>query len=101
MSINLVSLADAAAMVHDGDYVCIAGNMEMAPMAFVRELVRRGAKDLRVVAMPTGGINLDLLVGVGALASLEFAQMSMGEYGLAPNFRRAVEAGRLVTRDHI
>lgn len=100
MSISLLNLAEAAAMVKDGDDVAIAGNMEMAPMAFVRELARRGVKGLRLVTVPTGGINVDLLVGAGALASVEFAQVSLGEYGMAPNFRRWVQEGRLTTRDH-
>ena len=100
MSINLLSLAEAAAVVKDGDYVAIAGNMEMAPMAFVRALARRGARTLRLVTVPTGGINVDLLIGAGAVASVEFAQMTFGEHGLAPNFRRRVQEGRLATYDH-
>jgi glutaconate CoA-transferase subunit A len=100
MSINLLSLPEAAAMVADGDEVAIAGNMAMAPMAFVRALVRRWAGRLRLVATPTAGINFDLLIGAGAVASAEFAQIAFGEHGLAPNFRRWVETGRLRTRDH-
>lgn len=100
MSVHLLSLAEAAAMVADGDEVAIGGNMAMAPMAFVRALVRGGAGRLRLVATPTAGINFDLLIGAGAVASAEFAQVAFGEHGLAPNFRRWVETGRLITRDH-
>jgi glutaconate CoA-transferase, subunit A len=100
MSINLIGLAEAAAMVKDGDEVAVTGSMDMTPMAFVRQLARRGARDLRFVAVPIGGIGCDLLVGAGALVSAEFAQVSFGEYGLAPNFRRRVQEGRLKTLDH-
>ena len=45
--------------------------------------------------MPTGGLNVDLAVGAGVADRLHFAQVGLEEYGLAPNFRAAVQAGRL------
>ncbi len=100
MAPSVVSIDQAAALVREGDSVAIAGNMSMAPMAFVRALARRGTKNLRLITVPTGAINVDLLVGAGAASSVEFAQVAFGEHGLAPNFRRWVEQGRLTTFDH-
>lgn len=97
---NLITLAEAASMIEDGCQVAMSGSMDMAPMALVRELIRQGRRDLRFVAVPTGGIGCDMLIGAGALRSIEFAQVSFGEYGLAPNFRRSAQEGRLVTLDH-
>lgn len=68
-------------------------------MAATRALVRRGAKDLHLVALPTAGLAADLLVGVGAVASIEAAAVTLGESGTAPRFTAAIAAGRLRMRD--
>lgn len=95
------SLGDAARRVRNGMLVGLGGGPVMAtPMALVRELLRQGARDLRVVVSSTGGLGADLLIGAGAVASIEFAQIVLNEFGPAPNFRRAAEAGRLRCLDH-
>lgn len=97
---KFVSLADAAAAISSGSRVAIGGAMVMPPMAMVRELIRQGKKELDLVCSPIGGINVDMLAGAGCARSVEFPQISMGEFGMAPNFRRAVESGRIATREH-
>jgi len=76
------------------------GPLLSAPGALIREIIKSGARDLRLVAAATGGFGLDLLIGAGAAASVEFAQIVFNEYGFAPNFRRYAEAGRLACLDH-
>jgi len=88
-------LAGAAALVKDGDLVALGGHTRQAPMALIRELIRQGRRDLGLVTVPTGGLNVDLLIAGGAVSRLHFAQVSLEEYGLAPHFRRAIEQGRL------
>jgi glutaconate CoA-transferase subunit A len=88
-------LAAAGALVKDGDLVALGGHTENAPMALIRELIRQGRRDLGLISTPTGGLNVDLLIGAGAVARLHFAQVVLQEFGMAPHFRRAVEAGRL------
>jgi glutaconate CoA-transferase subunit A len=83
-------------MVKDGGLVALGGHTRRAPMALLRELLRQGRRDLSVATVPTGGLNVDLLVAAGAVSSLHFAQVSLEEYGMAPHFRRAVEQGRLI-----
>ncbi|MBI5343164.1 MAG: hypothetical protein HZB63_07635 [Deltaproteobacteria bacterium] len=103
MSLNqakFVPLAEAAAAIPSGSRVAVGGAMVMPPMAMVRELIRQGKKDLDIVCSPIGGINVDMLAGAGCARSVEFPQISLGEFGMAPNFRRAVESGRLATREH-
>ena len=95
-----VTLAEAAAAVPSGAKVAIGGAMIMSPMSFVREMIRRETRDLDLVAVPIGGINVDMLVGAGCVRSVEFPQISMGEFGMAPNFRRAAELGRIVSHEH-
>lgn len=88
-------LAGAATMVRDGDVVALGGHTKQAPMALIRELIRQGRRHLELVTVPTGGLNVDLLIGAGAVSRLHFAQVVLDEFGLAPQFRRAVEKGRL------
>jgi glutaconate CoA-transferase subunit A len=88
-------LADAAGLVQDGDLLALGGHTRHAPMALIRELIRQGRRDLGLVTVPTGGLNVDLAVGAGMVTRLHFAQVALEEFGLAPHFRRAVEQGRL------
>ena len=97
---QFVSLAEASGAIPSGSRVVIGGAMVMPPMSLVREMVRQGKKDLDLVCSPIGGINIDMLAGAGCARSVEFPQVSLGEFGMAPNFRRAVETGNLVTREH-
>ena len=88
-------LATAAALVKDGDLVALGGHTRSAPMALIRELIRQGRRRLGLITVPTGGLNVDLAVGAGVADRLHFAQVGLEEYGMAPNFRAAVQAGRL------
>ena len=94
------SMADAAALVRDGDRVTYVGYMKWEPVAFFHELLRRGRRDLRLVLAPSSGFVADLMIGAGALAEIEFSSLSFMEYGFAPNFRRKAEAGQLAYREH-
>ncbi len=62
-------------------------------MAAVRALIRRGARDLRLWCLPAAGLQADLLIGAGCVASIECSGVSLGEFGAAPRFRRAAENG--------
>lgn len=90
-----IDLAAAAALIKDGDLVALGGHTKNAPMALIRELIRQGRRDLHLITTPTGGLNVDLLIGAGAAARLHFAHVGLEEFGMAPNFRRAVQEGRL------
>ena len=94
------SMGEAARLVHDGDQVAYVGYMKMEPVAFFHELVRRGRRDLRLLLAPSSGFVADLMIGAGALQSIEFSSLSFMEYGFAPNFRRRAEAGTLAYREH-
>jgi glutaconate CoA-transferase, subunit A len=93
-------LATAAGLIRDGDLVALGGHTRQAPMALIRELIRQGRRNLGLVTTPTGGLNVDLAVGAGLVDRLHFAQVGLEEYGLAPNFRAAVQAGRLHCREY-
>jgi glutaconate CoA-transferase subunit A len=94
------SLKEAAALINDGDLVALGGHTRAAPMALIRELIRQGRRGLGLVTVPTGGLNVDLAVGAGLVDRLHFAQVGLEEYGMAPHFRAAVQAGRLECREY-
>jgi glutaconate CoA-transferase subunit A len=100
MGTAITDMREAAALVRDGDQVTYVGYMKMEPVAFFRELLRQGRRDLHLVLAPSSGFVADLLIGAGALADVEFSSLSFMEYGFAPNFRRHAEAGTLRYKEH-
>jgi glutaconate CoA-transferase subunit A len=97
---KLCSLSEAAAMVPDGARIALGGfAMHNHPMAFVHQLIRRGARDLTTVGH-VNGIELDMLVGAGCVKRVETSYVGLEEFGLAPAFRRAAENGELELREY-
>lgn len=96
---KLVSVDALAALVADGCQLAIPADTSGIAMAATRALVRRGVRDLNLVLVPTSSLQADLLIGAGCVAGLEGAAVSLGEHGLAPRFREAVERGALAMRD--
>lgn len=89
-----VSLADAATIVQDGMTVAIGGGLSWRePMAFLRELIRQGRRDLHVIGT-AHGVDVDLLCGAGAVSIIEESYVGFEQdFGMAPNFRRACQEG--------
>jgi glutaconate CoA-transferase subunit A len=94
-----LSLDDLAAEIADGARLALPKESAGAPIAAVRALIRRGAKDLDLINVPTSGLATDLLVGAGAARSVETSGVSLGEFGGAPRFTAAVKAGAIAIRD--
>lgn len=89
-------LADA---IPDGALLGVPPDYSGVAMAVTLELVRRGARDLRLFCLPQGNMHVDILVGAGCVAEVETAAVTLGEHGPAPCFNRAVESGRIVVKD--
>jgi len=68
-------------------------------MTMTRPLIERGAGDLDLVCVPTGGLQVDMLIGAGLVRSVETSGLSLGEAGGAPRFNQAVKDGAIVIRD--
>ena len=98
---SFLSLEEAAEIVTDGSLLAIGGRMEMEPMAFVRALVRRRKKRLRLVTAPGGGLGVDMLIGAGCVESVESPQVVLNEFGQAPNFRKQVQDGKIRVFDQV
>lgn len=99
-SSKIVSLREAIRHVDDGAKLAIGGGMDMAPMALIRETIRAGRRGLRLVCVGSAAIGADLLIGARALRSIEFSQITLGEYGPAPHFRRELERGAIEPLEH-
>ncbi len=95
----LDSVDDLAARVPNGCLLAVPPDHGFVPMALVRALVRRGLTDTHVLAVPTGGMAVDLLIGAGCVRMVEAAAVSLGELGRAPRFTDAVEHGAVAVRD--
>jgi glutaconate CoA-transferase subunit A len=99
---RITTLGEAVAAIPDGSLVTFGGfDLNRAPMALVREMVRQRRRGLRLVS-PPNPLPLDLLVGAGAVASAEFGYLGFQyEHGfvVAPNVRRAIEGGTLAWRE--
>jgi len=68
-------------------------------MSAARELVRRGVRDLHLVCVPIAGIQADILIGAGAVRTLETSGITLGEFGGGPRFAEALHSGALIMRD--
>ena len=94
------TLADAVALIPDGTRLALGGfAIYQHPMALVRELVRARRRDLTIVGTVNGN-EVDMLVGAGCVRTVETSYVGLERFGLAPNFRRAVEAGELSVVDY-
>lgn len=90
---------DAVKTIETGQSVVIGGFLSTRhPMALIRALLRKGVRDLTIVA-PGGGIDLDLLIAFGAVRRVILGVGSLDLVGPAPHFRRAAEAGEIEVID--
>ena len=87
---RIVEEADAANWIEDGMTIAVG---EPAPMAMLRHLMRRGVKDLTVIA---SGLSLDMLIAAGCVRKT-ISYYAGGGFGVpvAPSFRRAAERGEI------
>ena len=98
---KLIALDAAAELVRDGDQIVMSGKMDWQPMAMLRSLVRRGARDLRVVGVVGAAINADFLTGAGSVASIDSCSVSLNPLSRdAPNFVRALLRGQIKMLDN-
>lgn len=95
----MTDLERLAAMIPDGASLALAPDYSGCALAVVRCLIRRGAKDLHLIGVPQLGFQADLLIGAGAVRSVETAAVTLGEAGPAPCFTRAVKKRTLLIKD--
>jgi glutaconate CoA-transferase subunit A len=97
---KLISLEEAAGLVGDGTRVALGGfAVYQKPMALVRELIRQKRRDLTVIGS-ANSYDVDMLAAAGCLARVETSYVGLEKFGLARNFRRAVESGAIEIVDY-
>ncbi len=92
-------IADLVATIPDGSTLAIAQDAVGVAMAATRELVRRGARDLHLVCVPISGLQADVLIGAGCVATIETSAVTLGEFGTAPRFAAALKRGTIRVKD--
>lgn len=95
MKDKVTSLEQAIALVQDGDIVALQ-NMatQAAPMTLVRELIRQEKRGIGLVVL-VGGMAVDWLAAAGVIDRLIGAAVTMEQFGLCQQYRKAVEQGRV------
>lgn len=89
-------LSELLAAVEDGATLAVT---KFNPVAALLGLVAAERRNLHVIGVPTAGFGADLLVAGGAAARIEAGALVIGNYGIAPNIVRAVEAGTVELLD--
>jgi glutaconate CoA-transferase subunit A len=92
-------IARVPAHIPDGAKVVVPPDYSGVAVAATLALVARGARGLHLVCAPTSGLQADLLIGAGAVATIETSAVSLGEFGPAPRFVEAVRAGTIRVLD--
>lgn len=100
MKSKLTTLEDAVRRVPSGSSIALGGSiLRRQPMAFVREMIRQGKRDLTIFGYPCG-LATDMLAGVGAVKRVEAVYTGLFQFGMSYNFRHAVENGELEIKDY-
>lgn len=95
MAFTSHDIEQIAARIPDGAKIALPPDYSGCAMAVIRALIRRGAKNLHIVGVPSVGLQGDMLIGAGCVATLETAAVTMGELGIAPRFINAAKQGSI------
>jgi len=96
---SMLSVAELAALVPDGAKLVVAKDESGVSMTMAFALMRRGTRGLHLVTVPVSGLQADMLIGAGCVATLETSGITLGEFGPGPCFGRAVKSGAIKLRD--
>ena len=92
---KLCTLDQAVSLIHDGDRIAFGGfAVYQKPMAAVQQIIRAGKRDLTIVGC-VHSIEADMLIGAGCVSTIETSYVGLEKYGLAMNYRRALQEGRI------
>jgi len=99
MPVMAQTIEEALAPIGDGIMLAVPREVAGVPMEATRALIRRGVRNLHLVALPTSSLQADLLIGAGAIAVLETSAVSLGEFGAAPRFTAALTGATIRMMD--
>ena len=92
---KVVSLAEAAGLVRDGDHLALSGfSIARNAVAFARELIRQGRRHL-TLSQCILGLDSELLVGAGLVERVIYGGGSLDRFGQLPCVNRLIERGAI------
>jgi len=84
-----------AEWLEDHDLLALGGLFKQGrPMGLVRDVIRSGRKDLKLVSSPGSGFDVDLMIAAGCVAETFLPAVTL-EDRMCPSFRAAVESGAI------
>jgi glutaconate CoA-transferase, subunit A len=97
---KLTTLTEAVASIPSGAHLALSGfAITRCTMAFARELIRQGIKDL-TISQCVGAMDVDMLVGAGAVTRLIYGGGSLDRFGRLNCVNRGIEDGSLVAEEY-
>lgn len=95
----IVELNELIEPIQAGSRLALPADYGGVPMSATWHLLaqarRRRIDRLDIVTVPTGGMQIDLLIGAGLVARLQTSGINLGEAGAAPRFTAAVINGAI------
>ena len=97
ISLTLQEIKD---FLFDGMSIAIGGYLTAnKPMALIREIIKKGAKNLTIISLPSG-IDLDLLISAGCVAKVICPYVGMESFSpIAPFYRQKAQKGELEIKE--
>jgi glutaconate CoA-transferase subunit A len=86
MSFTALTPDALAARIPHGAKICVPPDYAGVAMELTRAMVRVGVRDIHLVCVPVSGLQAELLIGSGAIKTLETSAITLGEYGTAHRF---------------
>ncbi|MCI0476040.1 MAG: hypothetical protein L0Y55_07315 [Anaerolineales bacterium] len=97
---KLTTLADAVASIPSGSHVSLSGfAITRCNMAFAREVIRQKINRL-TISQCVGAMDVDLLVGAGAVERIIYGGGSLDRFGRLAWVNRGIEDGTLIAEEY-
>ena len=98
---KLTNIETLASIVESGNCIAVGGGLSSRePMALIRAILRKNVKDLTVVGS-AHGIDIDLLCGANAVSASQESYVGFEQdFGMAQNYRRGCESGKIEIQDN-
>jgi glutaconate CoA-transferase subunit A len=94
------SLDEAVKSIPSGAHIGLSGfSVTRCTMAFAREVIRQGIKNL-TVSQCVGAMDMDMLVGAGVVDRIIYGGGSLDRFGMLANVNAAIENGSVVAEEY-
>jgi acyl CoA:acetate/3-ketoacid CoA transferase alpha subunit len=97
---KLTTLAEAVGSIPSGAHLALSGfAISRCTMAFAREVIRQGIRGL-TISQCVGAMDMDLLVGAGAVDRVIYGGGSLDRFGRLTCVNRGIESGGLQAEEY-